>query len=464
MRFITIVSALLLSLGAAVAQDYPSRPITVLVPYAAGGPTDTIARLTAASMAKSLGQQIIVENATGAGGTIGTTRAARAQPDGYTLLVHHVGISTAATLYRNLSYDTKTAFAPIGLVTNAPMTIIARPDFPADTLKELVAYAQQQGDKLTYANAGLGAASHLCGMLFMTAIQKQLTTVPYKGNGPIMNDLLGKQIDLTCDQATNTTGPITAKQVKAYAVTTKERLKSLPDLPTADEAGLKGFELGVWHGLYAPKGTPPAVVQKLTAVLQAALRDPALIARFNDINTEPVPQDKATPEALGAMLPAKSTAGRRSSRQRGSMPIEQRANCSAACMQVIYYPYCAWGCFSDFESQPAASSNCVLASSHCSSARASASAALARAFDSCAACLGSRVKMSGRASAVSILVMISLTRAISLSASAMRFFSEPRLSDLGRCGFSLAALRSRGAGSPLRADSTRRRYSSRSPS
>ncbi len=197
MRFITIVSALLLSLGAAVAQDYPSRPITVLVPYAAGGPTDTIARLTAASMAKSLGQQVIVENATGAGGTIGTTRAARAQPDGYTLLVHHVGISTAATLYRNLSYDTKTAFAPIGLVTNAPMTIIARPDFPADTLKELVVYAQQQGDKLTYANAGLGAASHLCGMLFMTAIQKQLTTVPYKGNGPIMNDLLGKQIDLT---------------------------------------------------------------------------------------------------------------------------------------------------------------------------------------------------------------------------------------------------------------------------
>jgi tripartite-type tricarboxylate transporter receptor subunit TctC len=228
--------------------------------------------------------------------------AARAQPDGYTLLIHHVGISTAATLYRNLSYDTKTAFAPIGLVTNAPMTIIARADFPADTLKELVAYAQQQGDKLTYANAGLGAASHLCGMLFMTAIQKQLTTVPYKGNGPIMNDLLGKQIDLTCDQATNTTGPITAKQVKAYAITTKERLKSLPDLPTADEAGLKGFELGVWHGIYAPKGTPPAVIQKLTAALQAALKDPALVARFNDINTEPVPQDKATPEALGAML------------------------------------------------------------------------------------------------------------------------------------------------------------------
>src|SRR3954471_6312093 len=252
--------------------------------------------------AKSLGQQVVVENAPGAGGTIAKTRASRAQPDGYTLLIHHVGLSTAATLYRNLSYDTKTAFAPIGLVTNAPMPIIARPDFPADTLKELVAYAQQQGDKLTYANAGLGAASHLCGMLFMTAIQKQLTAVPYKGNGPIMNDLLGRQIDLTCDQATNTTGPIMSKQVKAYAITTRERLKSLPDLPTADEAGLKGFELGVWHGIYAPKGTPPAVVQKLTAALQSALRDSTLIARFNDINTEPVPQEKATPEALAAML------------------------------------------------------------------------------------------------------------------------------------------------------------------
>jgi tripartite-type tricarboxylate transporter receptor subunit TctC len=302
MRLIALVSALVLPFGAALAQDYPIRPVTMLVPFAAGGPTDTIARLTAAGMAKSLGQQIVVENAPGAGGTIATTRASRAQPDGYTLLIHHVGLSTAATLYRNLSYDTKTAFAPIGLVTNAPMTIIARPDFPADTLKELVAYAQQQGDKLTYANAGLGAASHLCGMLFMTAIQKQLTAVPYKGNGPIMNDLLGRQIDLTCDQATNTTGPIMSKQVKAYAITTKERLKSLPDLPTADEAGLKGFELGVWHGIYAPKGTPPAVVQKLTAALQSALKDPTLIARFSDINTEPVPQEKATPEALAAML------------------------------------------------------------------------------------------------------------------------------------------------------------------
>jgi len=290
--------------GAAAAQDFPNRPITILVPFAAGGPTDTIARLTAQGMTKTLGQQVLVENATGAGGTIGSTRAARATPDGYTLLVHHVGLSTAATLYRKLPYDTKTAFAPIALLTDAPMTIIARPDFPANNLKELVAYAQREGEKVTYANAGLGAASHLCGMLFQTAIQKQLTTVPYKGNGPIMNDLLGKQIDLTCDQATNTTGPITAKQVKAYAITTKARLKSLPDLPTADEAGLQGFEVSVWHGIYAPKGTPPAVIARLVAAVKQALKDPLIVARLNDINTEPASDQQATPAALQAKLDA----------------------------------------------------------------------------------------------------------------------------------------------------------------
>ncbi len=304
MRLITTTAVLIAAMGSAAAQDYPNRPVTIIVPFAAGGPTDTIARLTAQGMSKTLGQQVIVENAPGAGGTIGSTRVARANPDGYTLLVHHVGLSTAATLYRKLPYDTKTAFAPIGLLTDAAMTVIARPDFPANNLKELVAYAQAQGQKVTYANAGLGAASHLCGMLFQTAIKTQLTTVPYKGNGPIMNDLLGKQIDLTCDQATNTTGPITAKQVKAYAVTAKTRLKSLPDLPTADEAGLKGFEVSVWHGIYAPKGTPPAVVQKLTAAIKDALKDPLVVARMNDINTEPASDKQATPEALQAKLVA----------------------------------------------------------------------------------------------------------------------------------------------------------------
>ena len=287
---------------ASFAQNYPTRPITLLVPFAAGGATDTVARVTAQSMSKLLGQPIIIENALGAGGTIAATRASRAEPDGYTVLIHHIGMATAATLYRKLAYDTKTAFAPIGLVTNAPMTVIGRPDLPPNTLAELVAYIKTNGDKMTFGNAGLGAASHLCGMLFMRAVDKQILAVPYKGNGPVMNDILAKQIDLTCDQTTNTTGPIAAKLVKSYAITTKSRLASMPDLPTADEAGLKDFEVAAWHGLYAPKGTPDDIVRKLSRTLQEALRDPDLVKRFNDINTEPVSQDEATPEALKVKL------------------------------------------------------------------------------------------------------------------------------------------------------------------
>ena len=297
-----IAVALAMTSSTALAQSYPNKAITMLVPFAAGGPTDTVARVTAQSMSKLLGQPIIIENALGAGGTIAATRASRAQPDGYTILIHHVGMSTAATLYRRLAYDTKTAFAPIGLVTNAPMTIIGRPDLPPNTLAELVTYIKANGDKMTFGNAGLGAASHLCGMLFMTALDKQILTVPYKGNGPVMNDLMAKTIDLSCDQTTNTTGPIASKLVKGYAITTKSRLTTMPDLPTADESGLKGFEVGAWHGLYAPKGTPDGVVRKLSRTLQEALRDPDLVKRFNDINTEPVSQDEATPEALQIKL------------------------------------------------------------------------------------------------------------------------------------------------------------------
>lgn len=298
----TLAFALSLACPAAFAQGYPTKPITMLVPFAAGGATDTVARVTAATMSKMLGQTIIIENATGAGGTIAAARAARAEPDGYTILIHHIGISTAATLYRKLSYDTKTAFAPIGLVTNAPMTIIGRPDLPPKSLAELITYIKANGDKMTFGNAGLGAASQLCGMMFMNAIDKQILSVPYKGNGPVMNDLIAGQIDLTCDQTTNTTGPIAAKLVKSYAITTMTRLSSMPDLPTADEAGLKGFEAGAWHGIYAPKGTPDDVVQKLAKALQASLRDPELVKRFNDINTDPVPQDQATPQALKSKL------------------------------------------------------------------------------------------------------------------------------------------------------------------
>lgn len=302
-RSAILATVLAMVSSAAFAQsNYPNRPITMLVPFAAGGATDTVARVTAATMSKLLGQTIIIENATGAGGTIAAARAARAEPDGYTILIHHIGISTAATLYRKLPYDTKTAFAPIGLVTNAPMTIIARPNLPPNSLAELITYIKANGDKMTFGNAGLGAASQLCGLMFMNAIDKQILSVPYKGNGPVMNDLIAGQIDLTCDQTTNTTGPIAAKLVKSYAITTKTRLSSMPDLPTADEAGLKGFEAGAWHGIYAPKGTPDDVVQRLAKTLQESLRDPELIKRFNDINTDPVPQDQATPQALKKQL------------------------------------------------------------------------------------------------------------------------------------------------------------------
>jgi tripartite-type tricarboxylate transporter receptor subunit TctC len=302
MRHLMSAVALLLAIGPAAAQDYPTKPITIVVPAAAGGPTDTISRITAQAMSKLLGQTITIENVGGAGGTIGTGRVVRADPDGYTLLIYHVGLSTAATLYRQLPYDTRQAFTSIGLVTDAPMTIIARNDYEPNTLKDLVDHLKKPGVKASMGNAGVGSASHLCGMLFLSETKVQVTTVPYRGTAPVMNDLIGKQIDLSCDQATNTTGPILGKQVKGYAVTTKARLKSLPDLPTADEAGLKGFELGVWHGLFAPKGLPPAIVAKLSTALRSALKDPDLVKRFNDINTEPMPDAKATPDAAQRML------------------------------------------------------------------------------------------------------------------------------------------------------------------
>ena len=302
MRHLMAAAALLLALGPAEAQDYPTKPITIIVPAAAGGPTDTISRITAQAMSKLLGQTVTIENVGGAGGTIGTTRAVRAEPDGYTLLIYHVGLATAATLYRQLPYDTRQAFTSIGLVTDAPMTIIARNDYEPSTLKALVDHLKKPGVKASMGNAGVGSASHLCGMLFLSETKVQVTTVPYRGTAPVMNDLIGKQIDLSCDQATNTTGPILGKQVKGYAVTTKARLKSLPDLPTADEAGLKDFELGVWHGLFAPKELPPAIVAKLSTALRTALKDPDLVKRFNDINTEPMPDSKATPEAAQRML------------------------------------------------------------------------------------------------------------------------------------------------------------------
>ena len=287
---------------AAAAEDYPTHTISVVVPFAPGGPTDTVTRLIGQAMSKSLGQTVIVENAAGAGGTIGVEKVVRAKPDGYTLLLMHIGISTAPSLYRNLRYDPTKDLEPIGLVTNVPMTVIANKDFPPKDMKELIAYVKANKDKVTYANAGVGAASHLCGMLLMTAIGTDVTTVPYKGTGPALTDLMGGQVNFMCDQTTNTTPQIKGGKVKAYAVTTKERLKSLPDVPTAEEAGLKGFEVTVWHGMWAPKGTPKPVIDKLVQALHAALKDPNVVQRFAELGTEPVPQNLATPPALDAHL------------------------------------------------------------------------------------------------------------------------------------------------------------------
>ena len=306
MRRLSIISAVMALLtGHAAAQtDYPSRTVTVIVPFSAGGPTDTVARLIAESMSQTLGKPVIVENAAGAGGTIGAGRVARAKPDGYTLFVHHIGHATSATLYRKLPYDPAKDFAGIGLITDVPMTLVGRPNLPLGNIGELIAYIKSNKEKVTLANAGQGAVSHLCGMLLQEALATKVTTVPYKGTGPAMNDVMGSQVDLLCDQTTNTTGPISSGKVKGYAVTTRSRLKTLPDLPTLDEAGLKGFEITAWHGLFAPKGTPQPVLDKLAGALQTALKSPRVVERFASLGTEPVAQERATPAVLDQHLQA----------------------------------------------------------------------------------------------------------------------------------------------------------------
>ncbi|MBB3897330.1 tripartite tricarboxylate transporter substrate binding protein BugD [Roseococcus suduntuyensis] len=281
----------------ASAQSFPTRNISIVVPFAAGGPTDTVARLIAQGMTANLGQNVIVENVAGAGGSLGAQRTAQARPDGYSLLVHHIGMSTIPTLYRRLAYDPVNGFETIGLITEVPMTIVARRDFPANNLQELIEVVRRDRERINLANAGIGAASHLCGLLFQSALNVPLTTVPYRGTAPAMADLMGGRVDILCDQTTNTTQQIASNQIRAYAVTTRERVASLSDLPTAAEAGLPNFEVSVWHGLYAPRGTPAPVVERLSQALQAALREPSLVERFAALGTAPVAQARATPAA-----------------------------------------------------------------------------------------------------------------------------------------------------------------------
>jgi tripartite-type tricarboxylate transporter receptor subunit TctC len=296
--------SLLVAGGVAHAADYPTRAVTVIVPHAAGGPTDTVSRLVAESMTQTLGQPVIVENAGGAGSTVGTARAARAEPDGYTLLINHVAQATSAALYRKLAYDPDGAFDGVGLITDVPMTVVARADLESNTIGELLDHIRANKDNITYAHAGVGSASHLCGMLLMDAIDVAMTTVPYKGTGPAMTDLLGGQVDMMCDQTTNTVPQIKAGKIKSYAVTTPERLPVLPDLPTLGEAGLEGFEMTVWHGLYAPAGTPKEIIEKLSAALQVALKEPKVVERMAQLGTVPVAPEQATPAALDQHLAA----------------------------------------------------------------------------------------------------------------------------------------------------------------
>jgi tripartite-type tricarboxylate transporter receptor subunit TctC len=291
-----------LATGTAPAQDYPAKPVVIIVPAAAGGPTDTLTRVLAGSMGEALKQQMIVENAGGAGGTIGVNKAAKARADGYTLLLYHIGMATAPTLYRKLQYDTLNDFDYIGQVADVPMMLIAKKATPAANFAEFLAYAKANKDKVTYANAGVGSASYLCGLLFMSAVQADFTMVPYKGTGPAMNDLVGGQVDFMCDQTTNTVPQIKSGNVKAYGVTTASRIASFPNLPTLDQQGLKGFDLVVWNGLFAPKGIPKPALDKLVAALQAAVQAPAFRARLADLGAEPVPLAKATPASLGALL------------------------------------------------------------------------------------------------------------------------------------------------------------------
>ena len=288
----------------------PTGPITVVVPFAAGGPTDTVTRTIGGPMGTALGQQIVVTNVAGAGGTLAAGQVAEAAPDGYTVLMHHIGMSTAPSLYTDLPYDPLTSFRTLGLVTEVPMTIVARSDFEPTTLQELADYVKANATSVNYANAGVGAASHLCGLIIEQAFGVDFTEVEYDGTGPAMEDLIGKQVDFMCDQTTNTTTQIKAGTVKAYAITSPERNEALPDVPTTTEAGFDDIQVRVWHGLYVPAETPDDVAQTLTAALQAALTDQAVIAKFAELGTTPVPADQATPEAHTQKLKAEIEAWR----------------------------------------------------------------------------------------------------------------------------------------------------------
>lgn len=274
---VAVLSAVL-----AHADNYPSKTISIVVPFAAGGPTDRVARDLAEAMRKPLGDvAIVVDNVLGAGSSIGSNKVAKAAPDGYTLLLNHIAMATMPNLLRNMPFKVDSDFEYLGMINEVPMTVIARPTMPAKNFKEFREWLNGHKGAINLGNAGVGSASHLCGLMFQNALQIDMTAIPYKGTAPAMVDLMGGQIDLMCDQTTNTTAQIEAKKVIAYGVTTAKRLTvpALKDLPTLQEDGLKGFDVSIWHGLYAPKGTPADVVAKVNRALKIALKDPDFIKK-----------------------------------------------------------------------------------------------------------------------------------------------------------------------------------------
>jgi len=297
--FKTLVPVALLAAGAAGAQNFPGdKPITIIVPFSAGGPTDRVARDLAEALRKPLGgATVVVDNSAGAGGSIGANKVAKAAPDGHTLLLHHIGMATMPTLVRNIPFKVESDFEYLGMVNDVPMTLIGRPSLQPANYKDLTTWIGQNKGKINLANAGVGSASHLCGLLFQNAIKTEMTTVPYKGTGPAMTDLIGGQVDLMCDQTTNTSGQIEGKKVKAYAVTTAKRLSppALKDLPTLQESGLKDFQVTIWHGLYAPKGTPAPVLTTINEALKVALRDPEFVKKQEGLGAVVVTDKRVEP-------------------------------------------------------------------------------------------------------------------------------------------------------------------------
>jgi tripartite-type tricarboxylate transporter receptor subunit TctC len=299
----TLIALLALAAGVAHAQaNWPARAITLVVPFAAGGPTDVVARTLGASMSKTLGQTVVIENKLGAGGTVAASYVAKAAPDGYTFFIHHNGMATSPAMYRKLAFDPLNDFEFVSQAVEVPMTLLARKDFPANNLQELITYVRANKEKVNLATAGLGAVSQLCGLMFQRAIGVQLTEVPFQGTAPAMNALLGGQVDVLCDQTTQTIPQIKAGNVKFYGVTTHNRIKVLPAAPTLNEQGLKDFEVVVWHGIYAPKGTPKAIVDRMNGAVRAALKDPDVVKRMDDLGAEIVPDNRMSSEALRAWL------------------------------------------------------------------------------------------------------------------------------------------------------------------